>query len=108
MDWRRVEVGVIGDKNDITISRGVFDFADAGAGTEYVRFVVEASKVAPMYWQNETLKLRNVSLGSSAKIAILRTQTVLQVSKSHGVCLAMDTHRHFGAQLQEYRSQSVW
>ena len=57
MDWRSVDVGVIGDRKEITISSGVLTFAEAGAGIEYVKFVVEASKVAPTYWQNERLNL---------------------------------------------------
>lgn len=49
-DCRRVEVGVIGERNDNIISSDSEDFAyERGAGMEYVRLVVEASYVAPRY-----------------------------------------------------------
>ena len=60
-----MEVGVIGERKEMTSSSGTLDLAEAGAGMEYVRFVVEASKVAPTYSQNEILKLWKVSLNSS-------------------------------------------
>lgn len=46
MAWRRVDVGVRGERKERTISAESWEF---GAGMEYVRFVVEASKVAPKY-----------------------------------------------------------
>ena len=56
---RRVEVGVIGERNDSIISSDSAVFAyDGGAGMEYVRLVVEASYVAPRYVGKETLKLQ--------------------------------------------------
>ena len=46
MACRRVEVGVMGERKDRMISAG--SRVLLGAGILYVRFVVEASKVAPM------------------------------------------------------------
>lgn len=46
-DWRKVDVGVIGDRNERTILTGAED--PFGGAIEYDRFVVEASKVAPRY-----------------------------------------------------------
>jgi hypothetical protein len=40
MDWRTVEDGVMGDRNDSVISVGTTPSPD---GSEYVRFVVDAS-----------------------------------------------------------------
>ena len=42
---RRVDVGVMGERKDRMISAG--SRLELGAGILYVRFVVEASKVAP-------------------------------------------------------------
>ena len=66
MDCRRVDVGVMGERKEMTSSSGTLDLAEGGAGMRYVRFVVEASKVAPTYSQNEMLKLPKVS-GNSSK-----------------------------------------
>lgn len=46
----------------MTTTRGALELAETGAGIAYVRFVVEASKVAPRYWQKETLNLPGVSV----------------------------------------------
>ena len=41
-------MGVIGERKEMTISIGSSAFSvEMGAGTRYVRFVVEASNVAP-------------------------------------------------------------
>lgn len=46
MAWRRVEVGVMGERKEMTISRES-DFWGEGFGIKYVRLVVEASYFAP-------------------------------------------------------------
>ena len=53
MDWRREDVGVMGERNERIISRSASD--DLAAGIMYVRFVVEASKVVPRYLGKEML-----------------------------------------------------
>jgi hypothetical protein len=45
MACRKVDVGVMGERKDIMISAG--STLELGAGILYVRFVVEASKIAP-------------------------------------------------------------
>ena len=56
MDCRKVDVGVIGERNEMTISSGgVPSATDACGGMAYDRLVVDASNVAPRYVQNETL-----------------------------------------------------
>lgn len=42
MDWRRVDVGVIGDRNERVSLTGL-DSDSAGAGIEYEKFVADAS-----------------------------------------------------------------
>lgn len=50
MDWRRVDVGVIGDRKERVSSTGCVDLdRDCGAGMEYVKFVVDVSNWAPRY-----------------------------------------------------------
>ncbi len=55
MDWRRVEVGVIGERKEMTTSRGCGFFLEGGPGIRYVRLVVEASYLAPTKVGNDTL-----------------------------------------------------
>jgi hypothetical protein len=45
MACRSVDVGVTGERKDRTTSSG--SWVNLGAGRRYVRFVVDASKVAP-------------------------------------------------------------
>lgn len=48
MDWRNVDVGVMGERNESTSSSGAVAFSiDGGFGMWYVRLVVDASKDAP-------------------------------------------------------------
>jgi hypothetical protein len=47
MDCRSVEAGVIGDRKEMMTSRG--SILTYGAGILYVRFVQEASNLAPIY-----------------------------------------------------------
>ena len=46
--WRRVDVGVIGERKDRVISRSFVLVSLSGARIEYVRFVVDASYFAPL------------------------------------------------------------
>jgi hypothetical protein len=46
---RRVDVGVIGERKERMISTSLVFDCDFGARIEYVRFVVEASYLAPSY-----------------------------------------------------------
>lgn len=55
MDWRRVEVGVMGERKERTSSTGLADWRNSGAGIKYVKLVVEASKWAPRYAGKVTL-----------------------------------------------------
>lgn len=55
IDCRKVEVGVMGERKDRVSSRA--SSVSLGPGISYVRFVVEASNVAPRYVGKETLKL---------------------------------------------------
>jgi len=47
IDCRRVDVGVIGERKERMISTGGLEYSEDGM--LYVRFVVEASNVAPKY-----------------------------------------------------------
>jgi hypothetical protein len=46
---RRVDVGVMGERKDRVMSTSLAVASLLGARSEYVRFVVEASYVAPLY-----------------------------------------------------------
>ena len=49
MVCRRGEVGVMGERKDKVISRSFVERIASGARIEYVRLVVDASYVAPLY-----------------------------------------------------------
>lgn len=47
IDWRRVDVGVMGDRKEINSSSGSKDSVCSGGGIKYDKLVVDASNVAP-------------------------------------------------------------
>ena len=47
--WRRVDVGVMGERKDSVIATSWAAASLPGARMEYVRFVVDASYLAPLY-----------------------------------------------------------